>query len=90
MDTVLSSLTSVSGTVWRVAVLCFLVINGAAVAAILITRSRRLVDTWTPRLVALDAILIGAGLGVPLITGMLRVGLRTIAGMGAGATALLK
>jgi hypothetical protein len=66
----------------------FLVVNGAALAAFFLARSRRLVDTWTPRLVTIDALLLTAGLGVPLASGLARMGIHALASMlGTGPSA---
>ena len=55
--------------------------NGAAIAVFAMTRSRRLVNEWTGRLVALDAVLLGAGLGVPLLSGLAKIGVRALGSM---------
>ena len=75
---VVGFLDSVSSTIFRLAAICFVLLNGAALAAFLLTRSRRLVDAWTLRLVTLDAILLGAGLGVPLLAGIAKLGVRAL------------
>jgi hypothetical protein len=63
------------------------VLNGAALVAFFLTRSRRLVDEWTPKLLTADALLIGAGLGVPLASGLARLGIQALSGMlGGGPT----
>jgi hypothetical protein len=41
-------------------------IDAIAVAVVARTRSRELVNRWTARLVAANALLLGAGLGVPM------------------------
>ena len=80
-------LSTVSSTVFWWCAIAFLVVNGAALAAFLLTRSRRLVDQWTPRLVTADALLLGAGLGVPLMSGLAKLGIQAIASMlGSGPT----
>lgn len=42
------------------------VIDALALAVVIRTRSRELVNRWTGRLVAANALLLGAGLGVPM------------------------
>jgi len=41
-------------------------IDAVAVAVVIRTRSRELVNRWTARFVAVNALLLGAGLGVPM------------------------
>ena len=42
------------------------VIDAVAIAAVIQTRSRELVNRWTARLVAANVLLLGGGLGVPM------------------------
>ena len=49
------------------------------------SRSRRLVDAWVPRVLAADAVLLTAGLGVPLVAGLAKVGVRALATLVGGA-----
>jgi hypothetical protein len=86
-DSVSSFLSSLGTTVFRISAILFVVLNGAAVAAFLITRNRRLVDRWTPKLVTADVVLLTAGLGVPLVSGLARMGINALASMlGTGPT----
>jgi hypothetical protein len=78
-ESLVSFLSALSSKVFWFAAICFVLLNGAALAAFLLTRSRRLVDEWTPRLVAADALLLGAGLGVPLVSGLAKLGIQAIA-----------
>ena len=68
----------------------FVVVNGAAVAAFLVTRSRRLVDAWTSRLMVTDAILVGTAIGGPLLTGAAKLGVHALAVMAGGLVSLFK
>jgi hypothetical protein len=79
-----SFLESLGSTVFRFAAICFVAINGAAAVAVVMTRSRRIVDTWIPRLLAVDVVLLGAGLGVPLVAGLAKYGVKAIAALGLG------
>jgi hypothetical protein len=90
MESVANFLGSLSGTVFRIAVVSFLVINGTAIAVFALTRSRRLVDAWTPRVVTLDAVLLGAGLGAPLLAGAARLAVQALGGSVGVATSLFK
>lgn len=77
---------SLSSTVFWLAAVVFIAANGTALAVFTLTRSRRLVNEWTGRLVALDAVLLGAGLGVPLLSGLAKIGVHAVASLfGASA-----
>lgn len=87
-ESLVSFLSGLSSKVFWFAAVCFVILNGAALVAFLLTRRRRLVDEWTPRLLAADALLLGAGLGVPLVSGLAKLGVQAVASMlGAGPTA---
>lgn len=85
--TVVSFLDSLGSTVFRFAAICFVAINGAAAVAVVMTRSRRIVDAWVPKLLAVDAVLLGAGLGVPLVAGLAKMGVRALATIVPGGPA---
>lgn len=86
-ESLVSFLSALSSKVFWFAAICFVLLNGAALAAFLLTRSRRLVDEWTPRLVTADALLLGAGLGVPLMSGLAKLGIQAVGSMlGTGPT----
>lgn len=57
----------------------FLVINGAAAIAWLVRGDRAMVNRWTSRILAVDLLLIGTGVGVPLVTTMARMTVTVIA-----------
>jgi len=90
MDSVVHFLDSLSGTVFRLAAVAFVLVNGAAIAVFAVTRSRRLVNEWTPRIVTIDAALLGAGLGIPLLAAGAKLGIRALAGVTGGLLGLLK
>ena len=77
-------LGSVSALVFRVAAVLFVLVNGAAIAAVALTRDRALVNRLTPPWLATNALLLGAGLGVPLVAGIARAGLLALAAMAGG------
>ena len=78
-STLVSFLNSLSSKVFWLAAVAFVVLNGAALGAFALTRSRRMVNDWTGRLVAADALLLGAGLGIPLLSGLAKIGIRAVA-----------
>lgn len=65
-DTVLSWLDGVGSTAFTVSALAFVALNGIAIAAVLMTRDRGLVNRFTPHFLAANLLLLGTGLGVPL------------------------
>ena len=84
-DSISSFLSALGSKVFWFCAIAFVVVNGAALAAFALTRSRRLVNTWTPKLVTADALLIGAGLGVPLASALAKLGVNALASMLGGA-----
>jgi hypothetical protein len=84
--TLTAFLSGLSARVFWLASIAFIAVNGTALAIFAITRSRRLVNEWTGRLVALDAVLLGAGLGVPLLSGLARIGVHAVASLLGGTS----
>lgn len=72
---------------WHVAVALLVVINAGAGLAVLATRSQALVDRWTPRWLAANVAGLGFGLGTPLVTWALRLGLAALPTFGTTLTA---
>jgi hypothetical protein len=66
-------LEAVGTTAFRWSALAFVLVNGVAIAAIVLTRDRALVNRWTGRLLAVNIGLAGTGLGIPLVTNLTRV-----------------
>ena len=90
MESFLGFLNSLSSFLFRTAAVLFVLVNGAAIAVFVVSRSRRLVDTWTPRLVTLDALLLGAGVGVPLLAGLVKFGIRALTGTTTGVLSIFR
>lgn len=91
MEAPIISLLDALGTkVFWLAAILLAVINGAAIAGFVMTRSRRLVDEWTPMLVAADTALLGVGLGVPLLSGLAKVGVHAVASLFGGGSAPIR
>jgi hypothetical protein len=82
--TLVGFLNGLSSKIFWFAAVTFVLVNGAAVVAFGLTKSRRLVNEWTGKLVVLDAVLIGAGLGVPLVAGLAKIGVHALAAMFGG------
>jgi hypothetical protein len=65
-DTIVSWLDGVGSTAFTLSAVAFVALNGIAIAAVLLTRDRGLVNRWTPHFLAANILLLGTGLGVPL------------------------
>lgn len=65
-DTIISWLEGVGSTAFTVSALAFVALNGIAIAAVLSTRDRGLVNRWTPHFLVANLVLLGTGLGVPM------------------------
>ncbi len=89
-DVMLAWLGDVSSWVWQTSVLLLIVVNVVAVAVVSVTRDRGIVNRWTGRWLGANIGLIGLGAGVPLVTGLLRLGLSALPTFGAAAPHLPK
>lgn len=74
-NALLDWLARVGTSAFRYSAFAFVLINGAAIAAVFVTRDRTLVNRWTGRLLAANLALAGTGLGVPLVTTVTRLGI---------------
>jgi hypothetical protein len=77
-DGILNWLASVGTTAFRWSALAFLVVNGVAITAVILTRDRALVNRWTGRLIGVNLALAGTGLGIPLLTTVTRVAVAAV------------
>ncbi|HOX20024.1 MAG TPA: hypothetical protein PLI70_03760 [Gemmatimonadales bacterium] len=66
LDSVVPWLDQVSSQVFWTCALALVAIDLVAVAAVMQTRSRALVNRWTGPVLAANLLLLGAGLGVPV------------------------
>lgn len=60
------------------AITLFVLVNGAFVAGVLVSRDRALVNRWTSRVLAADLALLGLGLGVPALSATVRAASRVL------------
>jgi len=72
MDAVIQWLDGLRGTAFAVSATLFLLVNGAALAAFVLKRDRALVNRWTGRVLAANVLLLGTGVGLPLVTWVAR------------------
>jgi hypothetical protein len=56
-----------------------LAIDGAFAVILLATRDRAIVNRWTSRVLAVNVVLAGTGIGVPVLALSTRLGVRVIA-----------
>ena len=77
---VLGWLDSVGSWTFYASAILFVLVNGAAAVAFALRRDRQLVNRWTPRVLAIDLVLIGVGAGGPALAAAAKLAIR------AGAT----
>lgn len=65
LDTVVLWLDQVSSEVFWSCAAALVLVDMAAMAVVMQTRSRAIVNRWTGRVLAANLLLLGAGLGVP-------------------------
>jgi hypothetical protein len=83
---VIDWLNGVSGTVFRVAALLFVLVNAGAVALVIVRRDRALVQRWTSPWLAANLLLLGAGIGVPTLAALAKLAVYAFAGVGLMGT----
>lgn len=76
---VIGWLSGFSDSVFRICALLFVAVNGLAVGAVMVKRDRSLVQRWTSPWLATNLLLIGAGAGVPLVTGIVKLAVSAVA-----------
>lgn len=79
MESLAETLDGLGTAVFRWALLAFVVLNAAAVAAVLITKDRQLVNRWTSRFLAANLFLVGAGGGIPMVASALKLVVKAVA-----------
>lgn len=83
-------LTTLSGTIVRTAIVLFVIVNAVAVATFAVKRDRALVQRWTSPWLATNLILIGAGVGTPLLVGLTKFAITAFAGAVKAAASTVK
>lgn len=68
--TVVSALDSIRQLAFSVSLWAFVAVNATAAAVVVITRNRSLVQRYTSPWLAANIILLGTGVGVPLVAGV--------------------
>jgi len=82
---ILAMLSGVGSWTLRAALILFVLLNGTAVALVVVRRDRTMVNRWTSRWLAANIALLGVGAGIPLLTGLLRAGLSLLSTFSAAA-----
>jgi hypothetical protein len=65
---ILEWLDTVGWTAFILSAVAFVAVNGFAIAMVVAKRDRELVNRWTARFLAANVLLLGTGVGVPLLT----------------------
>jgi hypothetical protein len=75
---VVNWLASVGSTAFAWSATAFILVNGAALAAVAMTRDRSLVNRWTGTLLGINLALAGTGLGIPLVTSLAQLAVSAV------------
>jgi len=78
LESIVLWLDQVSAEVFWACAAGLVLIDLAAVAVVMQTRSRELVNRWTGRVLAANLLLLGAGLGVPAAAFTLKLAARAV------------
>jgi hypothetical protein len=78
LETTVLWLDQISATVFWTCAAGLLFIDLAAVAVVMQTRNRDIVNRWTGRVLAANLLLLGAGLGVPAAAFTLKLAARAV------------
>ncbi len=71
-------LANVGAGAFRWSLMAFVIVNGLAIAAVIVTRDRSLVNRWTGRLLGVNLLLAGTGIGIPLLAAVTRLGVAAV------------
>jgi hypothetical protein len=66
LDSIAQTLDQIGSLTFWTCMTVLVAIDALAIAAVIRTRSRELVNRWTGRIVAANALLLATGLGVPM------------------------
>jgi len=83
-------LSVLSSTVIRLSVVLFVIVNAVALGVFAVKRDRALVQRWTSPWLATNLLLIGAGVGTPLLVGITKFAITAMAGAGQMAVSFVK
>jgi len=83
-------LSVLSSTVIRLSVVLFVIVNAVALGVFAVKRDRALVQRWTSPWLATNLLLVGAGVGTPLLVGITKFAITAMAGAGQMAVSFIK
>ena len=83
-------LSVLSSTVIRLSVVLFVLVNAVALGVFAVKRDRALVQRWTSPWLATNFLLVGAGIGTPLLIGITKFAITAMAGAGQMAVSFVK
>ncbi len=83
-------LGALSSTIVRLCVVLLVVVNAVALAVFAVKRDRSLVQRWTAPWLATNMVLVGAGVGTPLLVGITKFAITALAGAGQMAVSFVK
>ena len=75
---ILAWLEALGSSAFRWSAIAFVLVNGMAVAAVVLTRDRAVVNRWTGRLLAANLGIAAVGLGIPLLTTVSRLAVMAV------------
>ena len=78
-DAVIAWLDRVGPLIFWTCTIALVTLDAAAVAAVIGTKSRELVNRWTGTVLAANVLLIGVGVGVPSVMYVAKVALSAVA-----------
>ena len=87
---VMQWLSAVSSTVIKLSVVLFVIVNAVALGVFAVKKDRALVQQWTSPWLATNLVLVGAGLGTPLVIGITKFAITALAGAGQMAVSFVK
>ena len=87
---ILQWLSVLSSTIVRLSIVLFVLVNAVALGAFAVKRDRALVQRWTSPWLATNVLLIGAGVGTPLLVGITKFAITALAGAGQMAVSFVK
>ena len=87
---ILQWLSVLSSTIVRLSVVLFVLVNAVALGVFAVKRDRALVQRWTSPWLAANCLLVGAGVGTPLLVGITKFAITAMAGAGQMAVSFVK
>jgi hypothetical protein len=89
-ESLLAWLGATGSWAWHVSLTLLVLLNAMAATVVFVTRDRSLVNRWTSRWLGANLGLITFGVCAPVVTGLVRLALNAIPGVGAVASTLPK